>query len=65
MYNVLQQSTQATVVVQQQPVVTVAPNFRDYPVTVTDSNGQQVQCDWVHFMLAHTYTCTCTVHVNT
>jgi hypothetical protein len=31
-------------VVVTQPVVTVsAPTFRDYPVTVTDSNGQQVQ----------------------
>ncbi|CAI8053545.1 Lipopolysaccharide-induced tumor necrosis factor-alpha factor homolog [Geodia barretti] len=34
---------QSTVVVTQ-PVVTVnTQTFRDYPVTVTDSNGQQVQ----------------------
>ncbi|CAI8014573.1 Lipopolysaccharide-induced tumor necrosis factor-alpha factor homolog [Geodia barretti] len=36
------QQTATTVVVQQQPVIQQSVVFRDRPVLVTDSNGQQV-----------------------
>ena len=46
-----QQAAHTAVVVKQQPVVSVtATAFRDYPVTVTDSNGQQVQCTIILYM---------------